>query len=158
MVNRNVHLIIYLVLILILFSCSKKMKLNPNSSFGYEDLWNSYDSKTNIFTRKYNSDSIKVKIFLTNEEKSMILKSFSENDFQNLPREIDCSKWGVSPMHYDKIDLNNLSVQYIYNDEGEKGWFCPNGKKFNKTISIIKSILLNKPQVKKLEPSDIYYE
>lgn len=155
MVNQRFYFIIC-YLLMVLTSCSEGIKLNSNTQFGYEDLWNNYDSETNVFMRKYSNDTIRVKIELTKNEREKILQSFSENHFQDLPKEIDCSKWGRQPIIYDEISLGNSRVKYLHNSED--GWFCPNGKKFNKIYTIIQDIILNKPDVKKLEPSDIAYE
>lgn len=147
-----------LIFSLLLICCGEKKILNSNYSFEYEDLFNSYNSKTGIFKRKYYDDTVRIKIVLTKEEKERILMSFVENKFENFPNEIDCSKWGYNPQHYDYIKLNNHNVKYIYNGSGDIGWFCPTGKRFNRISNIILDILLRKPEVKKLKPSDIYYE
>ncbi|WP_370901576.1 hypothetical protein [Chryseobacterium gossypii] len=155
MVNQKFYSIVcYLLLSILLISCSQK--LNPNSAFGYKDLTDSYDSKTSLFTRDYGDDIVKVKITLRQDEKEKIIKTFSENRFQNLPSEIDCSRWGFHPQIYDELFLDNYSVKYIHNSEDR--WLCPSGKRFDKIHTVMRDIILNKPEIKKLEPSDIAYE
>lgn len=142
--------------LLLLFSCSRKVELNPGSSFGYESLTDSYHSKTNIFERRYSDDTIKIEMILTENEREKILKAFSENQFQRFPHEIDCSKWGTNPKIYDELFIDDFSVKYIHNRED--GWLCSNGKRFKKINTIIQGIILNKPEIKKIESSDIAYE
>lgn len=142
--------------LLFLFSCNRKVELNPGSSFGYESLTDSYHSKTNIFERRYSDDTIKIEMKLTENEREKILKAFSENQFQRFPHEIDCSKWGTNPKIYDELFIDDFSVKYIHNRED--GWFCSNGKRFKKINTIIQDIILNKPEIKKIESSDIAYE
>lgn len=137
-------------------SCSKKEQLEPSSSFRFENLTDSYDSNTAIFSRRYASDTIKIKILLSQKEKKLILQSFSENNFQDFPNEIDCSSWGKNPKIYDELSLNNYKVKYIHNVD--RGLFCLKGKKFTNISALIHEILISKPQVKKLEISNIYYE
>src|SRR5690606_28294175 len=144
--------ICYILFSLCLISCSEKIKLDSNSSFKYEDLNNSYDSKTKIFTRKYSNDTITVKIELTKNEKEKILQSFIENRFLSFPNEIDCSKWGVNPIIYNRLSLDSLNVEYIHNSG--KNWLCPKGERFNKIVITIQDIILNKPEIKELELSD----
>jgi len=157
MVDRKSCKIISCILCLMFFiACGKKEQLNPNSLFSYEDLTDSYDSNTTTFTRRYNDDTIKIKVMVTQDEKKHILQSFSENNFQNFPKRIDCSSWGVSPKIYDELTLDNLTVQYVHNVK--KSFFCTDGKRFNEISILIKEIILNKPEVKKLEMSDISYE
>lgn len=157
MVNRKSYTIIfYIVCTLFFIACNEKAQLNPHSSFRLENLTDSYNSNTATFTRRYNSDTIKVKIRLTKDEKMRILESFSENNFQGFPNEIDCSKWGVSPEIYDELTLNNRTVKYIHNTD--QGLFCLKGKRFNNISTLINNILMDKPEVKKLEVSNIGYE
>ncbi len=148
--------IIGMIWIFFFTSCSKKVQLEPNSSFGFEDLTDSYESNTAIFTRRYYDDTIRIKVKLSLDEKKQILKSFSENNFQNFPDEIDCSNWGTNPKISDELTLNNHKVKYIHNIN--IGLFCLKGKKFSKISILIKNILMNKPAVKKLEISNIAYE
>lgn len=154
MVNYKFYSVI--CCLLFLASCNRKVELAPNSSFGYENLTDSYNSKTNIFERKYSDDTIKIKIILTENERKKILEVFSTNKFQSFPHEIDCSKWGVNPKIYDNLFLNNFSVKYTHNSDDT--WFCPNGKRFGKINATIEYIILNKPEIKKIESSDIAYE
>ena len=158
MVNKKNHKIIYSLIFLFLISCNKKIKLNSESSFGYEDLFSSYDSRSSIFMRKYNDETLRIKIILTKDEKEKILESFAENRFESFPQQIDCSAWGIYPKQYEQLNLNNHSVNYTHNNSGGKGWFCIKGKKFNRIYNTIQSIILNKKEIKRLEPSDIYYE
>ncbi|WP_185668532.1 hypothetical protein [Chryseobacterium bernardetii] len=139
-----------------LASCNGKVKWNPDSSFGYESLTDSYNSKTHIFERRYSDDTIKIEIILTENEKGKIVKAFSENQFQSFPHEIDCSTWGTNPKIYDELFIENFSVKYIHNRD--ERWFCSNGKRFNEINTIIQNIILNKPEIKKIEFSDIAYE
>lgn len=142
--------------LLFLISCTRKAESTTNSSFGYESLNDSYNSKTNIFERKYSDDTIKIRIILTEDERKKILEVFSTNKFQSFPHEIDCSKWDVSPQIYDHLFLNNFSVKYIHNSDDT--WFCPTGKRFSKINAAIQDIILNKPEIKKIKSSDIAYE
>lgn len=143
-----------------LISCKKGTvsDYSNSSSFGFENLVDSYDSKTNTFTRKYNEDTIKVKVYLSDSEIKIILKSFSDNKFLDLSKNIDCSKWGVSPKIYDKLYLNNNEVDYVHNSEVNSKWLCFQGKRFHQIDFVIRKIILQKSEVKALEPSDIYYE
>ena len=146
----------YLLCLTFFISCSEKMQVNLNSTFRYDDLNDSYDSSTATFSRRYSNDTIKIKIVLTQGEKEKILHSFSENQFQHFPSEIDCSMWGRNPQIYDVLYLNSSSVRYIHNVDNSL--FCLNGKRFDRISKILKNIILNKPEIKKLEPSDIAYE
>lgn len=159
MVNNIIFKITFLLTFILLFSSCDEKKINfDNFYFEYNDLSDSYNSKNGIFIRKYSDTEVKVKIVLKDEEKKQIFKYFIRNNFSNFPQEIDCSKWGVSPKHYDNLKVNNISVRYVYNGMGDEGLFCFNGKKFNIISSFIKGILLSKPEIKKLDPSDIFYE
>lgn len=146
----------YLFCSIFLISCSEKMQVNPNSTFRYEDLNDSYDSNTATFSRRYSDDTVRIKIVLTQGEKEKVLHSFSENKFQNFPSEIDCSSWGAHPKIYDELSLNSSSIRYIHNVDNS--WFCLSGKRFDRINKVLKDIILNKPEIKKLEPSDIAYE
>lgn len=154
MINSKSFLAICCLLFLV--SCNRKVKLNPNSSFGYESLTDSYNSKTNIFERRYSDDTIKIEIILTENEREKIIKAFSENQFQSFPHEIDCSKWGTNPKIYDELFIEGFSVKYIHNRDDR--WFCSNGKRFNEINTIIQDVILNKSEIKKIESSDISYE
>ncbi|MDN3691942.1 hypothetical protein QWZ06_06600 [Chryseobacterium tructae] len=152
----NGKLYIAISCLLFLVSCNREVKLNPYSSFGYESLTDSYHSKTNTFERRYSDDTIKIEIILTENERTKIIKAFSENQFQEFSREIDCSQWGTNPIIYDELFIDDFSVKYIHNRSD--GWFCSNGKRFNKINTIIQDVILNKPEIKKIESSDIAYE
>lgn len=157
MVNRKSYQIIFCILCVLLFiSCSEKVQLDPDSSFKFENLTDSYDSNTAAFTRRYSNDTVRIGVTLTQEEKKRVFQAFSENNFQNFPNKIDCSSWGVNPKIYDELILNNHTVKYIHNVD--QGLFCLKGKKFNNISILIHEILMNKPEVKKLEMSDIFYE
>ncbi|MDR4953397.1 hypothetical protein REB14_14545 [Chryseobacterium sp. ES2] len=156
MKNNHFFITCYLLIIISLISCDKQNTINQNSSFIYKDLTDTYDSKTSLFTRNYDSDSATIKVNLTTEEKEKILKTFSENSFENLPSTIDCSIWGYNPKIYDRLSLNNINVEYIHN--AEEGWFCYNGKKFERINKTIQDIIFNKNEVKQLKPSTIAYE
>ncbi|MGX5685049.1 hypothetical protein ACWKWW_10815 [Chryseobacterium cucumeris] len=156
MKNNHFSITCYLLIIISLISCDKQDTINQNSSFLYKDLTDTYDSKTGLFTRNYDSDSTTIKVNLTREENEKILKAFSENGFENLPSIIDCSMWGHNPKIYDKLSLNNINVEYIHNTD--EGWFCHNGKKFSRINKTIQGIIFNKNEVKKLELSTIAYE
>ncbi|GEM_PF-2554315 len=159
MVIKKIFKVTNILILMFLFSSCDENKINFNNfSFQYNDLSDSYDSKKGIFTRKYSDNEVKIKILLTEEDKKQIFRCFINNSFSNFPQEIDCSKWCVSPKHYDYLKVNNISVRYVYNGMGDEGLFCFNGKKFNKISSFIKEILLNKSEIKKLDPSDIFYE
>jgi hypothetical protein len=154
--KHNFPLTIFCSLIISLISCDKQSTINQNSSFVYKDLTDTYDSKTGLFIRNYDSDITTIKVHLTREEKNKILKAFSENSFENLPYIIDCSMWGHNPKIYDKLSLNNINVEYIHNTD--EGWFCYNGKKFSRINKTIHDIIFNKNEVKQLKPSTIAYE
>ncbi len=157
MVNHRFYSSIFYVLFLgFLVSCDRSVKLDTNTSFGYESLSDSYNSKTTIFERRYSDDTITIKIILSEMERKKILQTFLENTFQSFPPEIDCSQWGSNPKIYDRLFLENFPVVYIHNNYDR--WYCPNGKKFNKINTVIQRIILNKPEIKKLESSDISYE
>ncbi|WP_326981930.1 hypothetical protein VUJ46_17085 [Chryseobacterium sp. MYb264] len=159
MVNKKCCSIIWSLLFsLLLFSCNENKKLNNHATFGFKNLNSSYDSKTNTFTRRYgDGDSIQVKITLTTEEKEKIQHTFFENNFQNLPTTINCTSWGVHPKIYDCIFFDGSIVQYIHNSHNKK-WLCPSGKKFDKINAVLQDIILNKPEIKELQPSGIAYE
>jgi len=157
MVNRKSYkIIISIAGMFFLTSCSKEKQLESNSSFRFENLTDSYDSNTATFSRRYADDTIRIKVLLNQEEKKQILLQFSQNNFQNFPSEIDCSSWGRNPKIYDELILNNHAVKYIHNVD--QGLFCLKGKKFNHISTLIYEILMHKPEVKKLEMSDISYE
>lgn len=157
MVNRRFYkAIIGIMWIFSFTSCSEKTQLDSNSSFGFEDLTDSYESNTAIFTRRYYNDTIRIKVKLSLDEKKQILQSFSENNFQNFPDEIECLNWGTSPKIYNELTLDNHTVKYIHNIDEDL--FCLKGKKFSKINILIKDIVTNKPDVKKLEISNIAYE
>lgn len=148
--------IIGVVWVFFFTSCSKKAQLESNSSFVFKDLTDSYESNTATFTRRYYNDTIRIKVKLSLDEKKQILQSFSENNFQKFPNEIDCSNWGTSPKIYDELTLDNHTVKYIHNIDEDL--FCLKGKKFSNINILIKDIVMNKPDVKKLEISNIAYE
>lgn len=141
-----------------LTSCSEKDKQDSHTTFGFRNLSDSFDSKTGIFTRRYSEDSAQIKLVLTENERTKILKSFAENQFQYFPREIDCSSWRYHPTKYDYINLNDKTVRYTYNGLGNEGFFCIKGKRFHKVSKVIQDVIMNKSEVKKLKPSDVYYE
>lgn len=151
-----VRILIIFILSMFSISCDKKNGFNPKSSFGFKNLSDSYDSKTGIFMRRYHADIVSIKLYLNESEKNKILQSFYDNDFNDLPHIIDCSKKGSNPILYDKIVLDNSIKEHVYTDADN--WFCSNGKKFNKIFSILSGIVMNTNEVKKLKPTDIYYE
>lgn len=141
-----------------MIGCDKKPKIRySHKYFGFGNLSDSYNSKTHIFERKYSDDTIYVKIGLTKDEENSIIKSFKDNDFEYFPQEIDCTKWGVSPKIYNKLFLDNNEVTLISNS-GSGSWFCLKEEKFININSVLQNIILEKPEIKKLPPSDIYYE
>lgn len=138
--------------------CNRKPVIRQSDKyFGFESLSDSYNSKTNVFVRKYSDDTIYIKIALTKDEENNIIKSFKDNNFEYFPHEIDCTKWGVSPKVYNKLFLDDNEVTLISNS-GRSSWFCLKEKKFIKINSVLQNIILEKPEIKKLDPSDIYYE
>lgn len=146
----------------ILISSCKNEKQLKHQYFDYNTLTDHYNSETNTFTRRYNyDDSINIKIKLTEFEKQSILKSFDENNFMNLSKEIDCSSWGVQPQEYTKISLWNKktkhSVTYISTYENFM-LFCPSGKKFLNIERKINDIIYAKQEIKSLPISEIAYE
>lgn len=151
-----VRILIVLILSILSISCEKKKVFNPKSSFGFENLSDSYDSKTNIFTRRYQTDTVSIKLYLNKSEKNKILQSFYNNDFSDLPNIIDCSKQGSNPILYDKIVFNSAIKEHIYTDNDN--WFCSDGKKFSKIYSILLEIVMNKSEVRRLKRTNIYYE
>lgn len=154
--HRSFSIIYYFLVLISLLSCNDKNKINPMSSFTYEDLTDTYDSTTEVFTRDYDSHKVTIPLILTKKEKEKIRMAFSENNFQRLPGTIDCSIWGNHPKIYDRLSLNDTKVEYIHN-VGES-WFCYNGKKFSRINKTIQDIIFNKEEVKKLAPSQIAYE
>ncbi|MFZ4930787.1 hypothetical protein [Chryseobacterium sp. Mn2064] len=150
------YIICLLIVCISLTSCGDKNTIDPDSTFVYSNLTDTYDSQTDSFTRNYDSHKTTVKLHLTKEEKEKILETFSENAFQNLPGTIDCSTWGYYPKIYDKLSLNTMNVKYIHNVD--KSWLCYNGKKFDKVYKIIEDIIFSKNEIKQLEPSSIAYE
>lgn len=157
MVKKNL-IIFYLLIIFSMIGCDKKPKIRYSYKyFGFENLSDSYNSKTQIFVRKYSDDTIYVRILLTKDEENSIIKSFKDNDFEYFPQEIDCTTWGVLPKIYNKLFLDNNEVILILNS-GSGSWFCLKEKKFVNINSVLQNIILEKPEVKKLAPSDIYYE
>lgn len=157
MVNKK-FVTFYLLIIFSMITCNRKPAIKHSYKyFGFESLSDSYNSKTQVFVRKYSDDTIYVKIVLTKDEENSIIKSFKDNDFEYFPREVDCSKFGVSPKAYDKLFLDNNEVTLISN-RGGGSWFCLKEKKFININSVLQSIILEKPEIKKLPPSDIYYE
>lgn len=156
--KKNFYLVHYLIILFMLISCNEKADINSNSYFGYSALQSSYDSKTGTYMRKYNNDTIKIKIELTVEENNKILRSFSDNQFETFPAEIDCSERGNHPQLYDRLYLNSLTVNYIHNGTGDEGLFCVKGKRFNRINTVIYTIINGKQEIKELDPSDLYYE
>jgi hypothetical protein len=156
MLLRKFHFVLSILSLLTIYSCKEKNISKSDFEFTYSDLNDRYDSQTGIFTRTYADDTINVKVELTENEKLQILKIFQDNDFENMPNEINCSEWGVHPTMYYNLSLNNLKVRYI-KTSGDH-WFCFNGKKVEKINAIIQSIILNKAEIKTLEDSNIFYE
>ncbi|AYZ37469.1 hypothetical protein EGY07_18970 [Chryseobacterium indologenes] len=158
MVNQKLNFITLSLFSILLINCSEGTKPTNNSTFGFKNLNSSFDSKTNIFIRRYSyDDSIAIKVVLTKDERKKILHAFLENKFQKLPNKINCTSWGVSPKIYESIFLDNSIVEYTHNSNDKK-WFCFGGEKFNKINAVMQNIILSKPEIKKLKPSEIAYE
>lgn len=85
-----------------------------------------------------------------------ILNAFSENNFHNLPDELDCTSTGSSPVMYDKLILQDKVVTYIYN--AQKSYFCSQDEEFTSIYDLLVDIVNNKKEIKELLPADIYYE
>jgi hypothetical protein len=149
-------IIIVYILIFFSVSCKKDEGLYSYKSFGFEDLTDSYNSGTGVYKRKYSNDTIEIKIVLTKEEREIIIKSFSGNNFFELADKINCKLWG-NPVYYDILFLDNHIVSYE-NSFSEDKWFCPSGKRFNEINTLMQKIIFNKQEIKKLKPSDIAYE
>lgn len=151
---KNIVILIFVVILL--SSCVEKPVVNMDNHFGFENLSDSYDSKTQTFKRRYSDDTIVVKIALTPHEKEKILNAFSENNFHNLPDELDCTSTGSSPVMYDKLILQDKVVTYIYN--AQKSYFCSQDEEFTSIYDLLVDIVNNKKEIKELLPADIYYE
>ncbi len=155
MFNQKFYYFLLCTFSLLLSSCSEKTESQP--VFTFKNLTDRYNSQTGVFTRVYGVDeSVSVKVKLTAEEKNQIEDVFRETGFKNLPQIIDCTKWGVQPVHYDELSLNGYTVQY-QSSSGDR-WFCFKGNRFEKIMSMLQNIVLNKPEVKRLEMSSIFYE
>ncbi|WP_394264816.1 hypothetical protein [Bergeyella zoohelcum] len=151
---KNIVILIFVVILL--SSCVEKPVVNMDNHFGFENLSDSYDSKTQTFKRRYSDDTIVVKIALTSDEKVKILNAFVENNFHNLPDELDCTSTESSPVMYDKLILQDKVVTYIYN--AQKSYFCSQDEEFTSIYDLLVDIVNNKKEIKELLPADIYYE
>jgi hypothetical protein len=154
MIKRQI--IIVYILMFFLSSCKNNDGLYSYKSFGFEGLTDSYNCATSVFKRKYSNDTIAIKIVLTKKEHETIIKSFIDNKFVDLSDKIDCVRWG-NPIYYDVLFLDKHMVSYEHSFNENK-WFCPNGKRFNEISTLMKKIIFNRQEIKKLQPSDIAYE
>jgi len=129
-------------------------------SFKLIDTIDSFDSKTGIFMRHYQSKDSSFYVKLSEKDLACIYNSFVENDFLSFPNVFDCPKPSVSsssdPMFSTTIEISysgiikNVESSYACDKNSKlKGY-----KRFLKFYSVIWKILKSKPQVKNMRDGD----
>ncbi|WP_268124518.1 hypothetical protein [Roseivirga pacifica] len=83
-----------LIVLLFIASCGNRTNDRINNDFYFiiEGEVDSFNSKTNTFTRSYTSRKSSIQIEFSNKEKSELKTIFKEVDFLNFPDEFECSE------------------------------------------------------------------
>lgn len=147
-----------------MLSCEKKRDKYLCNQLSFYIKFNntdSYDSKKQLFERRYWGKVIKLNIQLNSEEMRKINLIFMQNDFLDLPNEIETRDIMVqSPIHKNVLSYKNScvnkSVEASYSSEA-----LQKNKKIKKVLNItgdIYSLLITKKEIKQLPQSNMYLE
>jgi hypothetical protein len=127
-----------------------------------KSLVDSYNSKEGIYTRVYSGKDSSVKVEFTKEEMELIYQSFKKYDFLSFPKKFECDTIGIS----DRTPAFFTTIVIEYKNETIKvtnGTTCDNkveqikSDNFYKFSSEINEILKNKPQVKNMRETDMFF-
>lgn len=157
--------VFYLSLIICFTSCINKelvyeydKKMPDSFEFYYADFTDSYDSKTNTFTRKYLGSTIReVKNVLSYEEKEDIYRFLTKYDFLSLPEKYtDISNVVIMPSFPETLQFNYKNEQLKIEEKiFENGKYAE--KEYKKLVKIyyyIRDKVNSKEEIKSLYESD----
>lgn len=144
----------------------KTISYKLSDPINYKDFqvtfnWNNdekYSTVDSTFRRNYSDGERCVKFTLTKEEKALIYKTAKEINFFNLPKELEMRHdISISPSFSTKIIIQiGKKTHSVYNMSD----FILDStieKRFKKITSVIRGIIYEKKEIKKLPKSDRVY-
>ncbi|WP_422356579.1 hypothetical protein [Roseivirga pacifica] len=135
--------------------------MNNDFYFIIEGEVDSFNSKTNTFTRSYTSKQSSIQIELSNKEKSELKTIFKEVGFLNFPGEFECSEDASFSLPAFKtiIELydGELIKKVVQTDYCDRKINQKASDLFDEISSRIWKFLNNKEQVQNMEPTDLIF-
>lgn len=161
--NDIVKIIAIIATSCLLASCNHKKTNESYDEFYFSIAGevDSYNSKTNIYTRSYVSSNSSVQIELSPQEISEIKKLFEVHNFISFPDQFECSENGTFtlPAFNTTIEIEHSqgSKKVTQTDYCDRKIQQKKSDKFDDLSSKIWGILKAKEQVKNMKPTDMIF-
>jgi hypothetical protein len=98
---------LYFIISILFISCSSN-EIPKDFSIKIDFYGEHYNSKTGVYTRKYNFKEKSVKLFLSQKQKLMLYNIYNEIDFLSFPTEFECDtskRGGMIPSFWFTIEI-----------------------------------------------------